>query len=529
MKTQQQQRRRGGMTPGRPVIYDAHNRPIPLERLNKQMNVAGIPLFGGGFKGANDENLMDWALLPLQINTILRNDLAKLRARSRDLARNDDTAKRFLYLVKQNVLGPNGIQMQARNKQADGKTLDEVWNNEIESEWALFSRKRRVRGQFESPSVDGQMSLREVAWLALWNKVIDGEVFIQILRGYPHNRHRFAVRFLNPDLLDSGYSETKDDGSRIEMGIEFDEFERPIAYHFTKATGKARTTKQERERIPSNQIIHLFRNEYIGQIRGIPEFAGIMHKAKMLNGVHEAVVVGWRVAAAKMGFFSPKDPGADWDGETTEDGDRVIDAVPGSFEVLQNGYEFSTFDPDYPSSTYEAGHRCFMQQMANGLNISAPTLSNDYSRVNYSSLRQAALEDRDAWRCIQAEMIDGFYQPLFDEWFDWQSEVMGRVSSQDKEPIITWQPRGWAWVDPTKEVQAHILAIGAHLRTRQSIIAESCGSDFVDTADALADEQQILIDRGLPVGTSSDTKESASQDEEASRDDATTQGSKDNE
>jgi capsid protein len=189
---------------------------------------------------------------------------------------------------------------------------------------------------------------------------------------------------------------------------------------------------------------------------------------------------------------------------------------------MQDEYDLKTFDPDYPTSTYEMGNKVFMAQLSNGLNVSSPTLSNDYSSVNYSSLRQALLEDREAWRCIQAEMIDDFYEPLFEEWYDWTANITRLISVPEGQrltaPVVEWQPRGWPWVDPLKEVQAHIAAVGANLRTRQSVIAESSGADFEETVDALADEAAALTARGLPVyattGATKSTKEEEEEEEE---------------
>ncbi len=495
-----------------PILYDAGGRPIPLHRLPGWQR-ARLKMFSSGFKGASDGSLAEWAFLPEDINAMLRTDLRRLRARSRDLARNDDTVRRFLSLLKQNVLGHSGIIFQAKNKLAGSKQLDEKFNAEIEREYGLFCRKRRRGGFFESPSACGQMTLEEIAWLALWSKAIDGECFIQILHGYPHNRHRFAVRFLNPDLLDSNYCVEPQSGkggrNRIEMGIEFDEFQRPVAYHFHQLSpaGKLLRRAARRHRIPASQIIHFYRREYVGQIRGIPDFAAVMHKTKMLNGVHEAIVVGWRVAAAKMGFFTSSNPEymfSEEEGGSSQFDAASIEATPGSFDMIPPGLDLKLFDPDYPSSTYESGHKVFLQQIANGLNVSSPSLSNNYSDVNYSSLRQAILEDREGWRCIQREMINGFYQPLFDEWYDWTVHVMQLVevppSRRHLDPAVVWQPRGWAWIDPLKEVNAQVTAINENLRTRQSIIAETSGADFRDTADALAEEKRVLVERDLFSG-----------------------------
>jgi len=487
-----------------PVLYNAAGRPISLRSAVRKSRGHARSLMAG-FVGANDGNLADWVTLPLDINTILRNDLQKLRARSRDLARNDDTCKRFLAIIKQNVLGHAGIILQAKNKLNNGKQ-DTRWNGEIEREWQLFLQKRRYRGQSTSPSSCGQLTGRELAWLSLWTRAIDGECFIQILRGYPHNRHRFAIRFLNPDLLDSSYCVELKNGNRVDMGIEFDEYDRPVAYHFSKQhpNKKFSGKNQQRVPIPARQIIHLFRHEYVGQVRGIPDFAGIMQKTKMLNGVHEAIVVGWRVAASKMGFFTTKDPDL-LSEEENEERDRfdpsTIEVKPGSFDMIPDTLSLETFNADYPTSTYESGHKVFMQQLSNGLNVSSPTLSNNYSDVNYSSLRQALLEDREGWRCMQVEMVDGFYQPLFDEWYDWTLSITGRIniaeSKRHLDPAIIWQPRGWPWVDPLKEVNAQVKAVDSNLRTRQSIIAETSGADFIETVDTLQDEKQALQERDL--------------------------------
>lgn len=466
-----------------------------------------------GFKGANDENLQDWVFTPLEINHILSRDLRRLRARSRDLARNDDTATRYLSLQKQNVIGHRGVTLQAKNKLRNGKP-DKRWNDQIEREWKLWGSKRRKRGVSMSPSACGQMSWVELQWLINRTRAIDGECFIQVLKGYPHNDHRFAVRLLNADLLDSGFTREAAEGkNRIEMGIEFDEFGRPVAYHFAKDPKYVRANEKNTERIPADQIIHVFRKEYIGQLRGIPDFAPIMHKCKMLNGVHEAIVVGWRVAAAKMGFFvskdeedMPPDPEEDPDEEEEETVERkapkdAFSAEPGSFDYIDDAIEFKAFDVDYPSSTYEEGYKVFMRQLANGLNVSSPTLSNDYSDVNYSSLRQALLEDRAGYRCDQAEFVDDASKPIFDEWYEWVRDVLGRIALPESkavtEPVVEFQPLGWSWVDPLKEVRAQVEANKHHLRTRQSIMADNDGGDFAEAATELAAEGALMHELGL--------------------------------
>jgi len=515
------------------VMFDGGGNAVPLNRVKRRLKGQAKAMLSG-FKGANDEQLNDWVFLPLEINQILKNDLRKLRARSRDLARNDDTARRFLSLLKQNVLGHRGIRLQAKNKLRNGKP-DKRWNAEIEREWKSFGKKRRHRGRMTAPSACGQMSLRQIQWLVLLSRAVDGECFVQIMRGYPHNKHRFAVRLINPDLLDHTFSTKAANGNRIEMGIELDEFDMPVAYHFSKdhPQGKSAKRTDPRVRIPADQIIHVFRKEHVGQLRGIPDFAAVMHKAKMLNGVNEAVVVGWRVAACKMGFFVSKDaedfpdPDADPDDPTVRTApESTFDANPGQIDYIDDAKEFREFNPDYPTSSFAEGYKTFMRQMSNGLNVSSPTLSNDYSDVNYSSLRQALLEDREGWRCVQADMEDDFEQPLFDEWYDWTTNITERISISDakrnQEPEVAHQFRGWPWVDPLKEVKAQVEAVNNNLRTRQSVMSDTDGSDFLEIVDELRDENEALEDRGLmhtPVATAVPDNANDASEEESEADD----------
>ena len=464
-----------------------------------------------GWKGASDSNLSDWATQPIRINRLLRTNLKILRARSQDLARNDDTAIRFLSLMEQNVIGHQGIKLQVKTKTKAGK-LDKRWNLEVESSWKDFIEVHRYTGLSESPSACGQIDLQALAWQELYNRIVDGETFTQILRGYPHNKWRFAIRFLSPDLLDSSFNTILSNGNRIEMGIEFDVYDRPIAYHFFKEpqNGSIIQTSAERVRIPANQIIHRFDRTFVGQIRGIPAFAAILHKAKMLGGVHEAIVVGWRVAASKMGFFKASDGDVEFDsGEYDEFDESVIEAEPGSFEKLPKGVGLEMFDPEYPSSTYESGFKTFMKQIANGLNISSPVLGNDYEGVNYSSLRAATLEDREGYRCQQVKIIKGWVNPVFEEWYRWSSEVTRQISISDSRrslfPRVLWRPRGFHWVDPQKEVNAKILEIENGFRTRQDVIAETTGEDFEDVLDNLAEEKEMIEERGLTELLHSDT------------------------
>jgi len=85
-------------------------------------------------------------------DTELRPALTVLRNRARDLARNDPYAKRFLNLMRVNVVGEGGLNMQVKARNADG-SLDVIGNDQIEIAWVDWCR---------NCSVDGMMSWNDI-------------------------------------------------------------------------------------------------------------------------------------------------------------------------------------------------------------------------------------------------------------------------------------------------------------------------------------------------------------------------------
>jgi capsid protein len=87
------------------------------------------------FQAARIDRLAaDWLGTQQSINEELRGDLDRLRARGRDLANNNDYARKFRDMVQNNIIGPAGIRLQVRIEDSPGKP-DRLANMAIESAW----------------------------------------------------------------------------------------------------------------------------------------------------------------------------------------------------------------------------------------------------------------------------------------------------------------------------------------------------------------------------------------------------------
>jgi capsid protein len=84
--------------------------------------------------GRVDRFTEGWTTTSLSSTASLLGQLDTLRARSRQLHRDNDYAKKFQQLVAVNVAGPHGFRFESRVYNPDG-TPDTAANNAIEAAW----------------------------------------------------------------------------------------------------------------------------------------------------------------------------------------------------------------------------------------------------------------------------------------------------------------------------------------------------------------------------------------------------------
>ena len=294
------------------------------------------------------------------------------------------------------------------------------------------------------------------------------------------------------------------------MGVEKNQYGKPLAYYIRVNHPGDLPYYTERggtwERVPAEEIYHHFIADRPEQTRGVPWMHAAILQLRNLGGFEEAAIVAARVGAAKMGFFTTPDgdtaPLAD---ETAEDGSFITEAESGVFGVLPQGYDFKSFNPDYPNALFADFVKTTLRSVASGMGVSYNTLSNDLEGVNFSSIRTGVLEERDNWMVLQNWMIESFLDDVFSMWLRFallnKKIILPNgsalpVQKFDKFNAATWQGRRWQWVDPRADVEANVTAINNNLKSRADVIAEQ-GRDAEDVFAMLAQEKTTLEAAGL--------------------------------
>jgi lambda family phage portal protein len=436
----------------------------------------------------------DFPAMSTTYQTDIFRHLRQLRAESREMAKNNPHMKRFLGLVRRNVIGPAGIRLQVRAKR--GGELDELLNGEVEekfTEWALP----------ENCSASGKMAWVDAQGMAMHTMARDGEFLCRFIEA--NNPFGFALKFYDPAYLDESYNETpKGGGNRIVMSVEVDRYDRPVAYYFTTprydVAPYARET-MERVRVPAEEVAHCYLPfEDDGQIRGVPWAHAAMWNLRKLGQFEEAALINAHISACNMGFVIPPkhDENA---GVPVEEGGAQIEAQysPGIMQELPPGYDVKTIDPQHPNSDFDPFTSNVLRGASCGLDVSYFALGGDLTAVNFSSSRVGLHDDRDNYRTLQNFLINHFCRRVYRR-FLMRGILTGALnilpSDFDRLKSPDFQPRGWQWINPLQDIAAAGEAIDRGLATRSSFIAEQ-GGDFEEVVNRLAEEQEYLTRKGV--------------------------------
>lgn len=459
-------------------IFDKALKTVGLRRIKNSI-----------YKGAEYGRLMmDWVLSACTIDQEIRTDLPRLRGHARDLAKNNPFIRQYLTLLPVNVIGANGMTMQAQVRNNSGD-LNKTINDKIEAGWAEWSK---------SVTPCGKMSRIQFEHLVIKTVATDGEAFIRKLVGFP-NRHGLALQLIDADMIDHEFNRPKENGkNEIRLGVESDEWRRPVAFWFyDRPMNDVNGTAIQRIRIPAEEIIHLYDPERTNQTRGTTWFNSVMVPIKMLAGYSEAELVAARTGASNMGWLEYGE-GSDFEAPDPKTPIKM-EAKPGSVQMLPPGLTFKEWSPSHPNTAYPIFVKDVKRDIATGLRVSYNSLFNDLEGVNYSSMRSGLLIERDVWRMLQRWWIDRLLQPVYEAWLS-TSILTGALvlDSRDSRKFqnIKWTPRGWAWVDPLKDVNATVIAIKNGLESRTGALAEK-GDDLEDIFEELNAEKKLAESYGM--------------------------------
>jgi len=385
-----------------------------------------------------------------------------IRNRARYLAVSSAVAARAVQAFVDNVVG-TGITLLPKIEDASLKQrLLRAWNA-----WC------------EIADADGLLSLYVLQALAARLMFVDGECFVRLLVGEDGS--------LRLQLLPAEFIDTTVTRDNVIAGVEFNSAGRRTAYYVYEWHPGDLVRLPRSQRIPTSEIIQVFRPLLPGQVRGISALLPIMQRLNDLDQFDRATLVKQKTGALLTGFITT--PGDNPLGAAkAEDGTWTASLEPGTIQRLSPGESLEFSDP--PETTgYSDFAKTQLRLIASGLGLPYNVLSGDLSDTSYSSARVGLIEFRKYIEALQWQFIHLFCRPVFRRWIE--LEVLRNSLPLPEGGIraylenISWAPPAMQMTDPQREVDAMVRAIRAGLISREMAVA-SLGYDLAEVDAQIA-------------------------------------------
>jgi lambda family phage portal protein len=435
------------------------------------------------FAGAQVGRLNDFVMSYQRIDADLRQSYSNLVLRARNLAHDDPNVISALLTMERNIIGANGFRIQSR-------TGDNVRNNTIERLWKSYCKSKIT--------LDRKNNARDFDIQILRTLIVDGEVFVRRIfeNGIPHYE---LIDSLDVDVL---YNvEDCGDGCRISMGIKLDSFNAPVSYFIRVNTNSYSYNTGDRIEVPASEIIHIYRSYFAGQTRGYTMLSGSLIRLNHLDAYDEAELISARMEACNQGFFKRQQDGIyDELAENKTDEQFPEKYEPGTIRKIPDGYDLIQLQSNHPNSNFGAFVKNILRRVSASIGLSYNKVTGDYEAVNYSSLREAALEDRETWKDIQEFLIDNWKQVQFR---DFANAMIARRVFDFVDAEVEFFGRTWDWIDPVKDITAIKMKLDMRLTDPITEI-EKMGGDPETTVRRWQEWQRLTQD--ITTGENNDNK-----------------------
>lgn len=432
----------------------------------------------------------DWLPVNTDTENADKNERDIIKARARHLERNSDLGNSAIGGMQRNIIG-DGIKPQA-------KTADNNLNRQLEELWKTWS-------QANNCDITAQQSFYELQALVFNRMWIDGEIFIRlVIDNKSEATLPLKLQVLKSDWIDATICTAPKTGNIIRSGIELSSALKPLAYWVQKRSADG-YIQLDSERIPANQILHLWQKKLPDQIRGISNMATIINRIKDTQDYLNAELVSAKIAACFSIFIKKNAPhGAVGRMEVDKEGKRLFDLAPGLITELQPGEDISTANPSRTMTNAKDFMGIQERLIGAGVGLSYELMSRDFQKSSFSAARQGHLEDRKTFKPLQNYIVGHFCQPIWEQFVD-LAVLTGLVyipnyfTNRNQYIKAEWITPGWSWIDPVKEVTADISALKNGGKTMSQWCAER-GFDWQEQLEQVAKEKDYAESLGLTLG-----------------------------
>lgn len=317
---------------------------------------------------------------------------ARTVARSRDLVRNNPFARKAISTMVRHLVR-TGIKAK--------------WSNDtVQGKWEQWQDQADALGQLDFYGIQGQLA-------QCWKE--SGEVLLRYV--YEPSSRGLAVpltvKVLEPDFLDPTKTGPQENGEYAITGVQFNRAGRRTGYWlFDQHPGDSLMMmgahRMQSQFVPAAEIIHLYKIERPGQVRGMPQLGASIMRLRDQDDWQEAVLVKKKIESCYVAFVFGRDgetigeqQGANAAQPAGTSGSSQLEVMrPGMVKYMNEATDIKFGSP--PIGSDDAYNSDVLHAISAGADVTYEQLTGDLSQVNYSSIRAGLVEfhayvEMDQW------------------------------------------------------------------------------------------------------------------------------------
>ena len=419
-----------------------------------------------------------WNATSASANSEVAGGLGNLRKRSRDLVRNAPYGKKGKESAVSALLGVQLRPSVPRSKN-EAKALD------LYRRWAkrCYAHTRLGMGGVQHVLADSWVESGEVLARKVFRRSAD-------MPGLPP----FQIQILEADHLDHTINRAAFEGKNaIVQGVEFNSDGEPVAYHLYRNHPGESTIyafgSSEIVRVPTAEILHLYRETRPGQVRGVPFSHAVIMAVWDLDGYNDANRVRAKASAC---LIASVEGGSEDESEENPDGLGATETSNGTLVTDSRGRpieKLSTGQVLYPpgdkainwhspgaAEAHEETNRVALREIAAGYDLAYETLSADLSKTNFSSIKFGLNNERLHYKGLRQLFFVPLALDVIWTWFIDDSIAAGLLPRDPTLYDVEWSEPEYGSADRGNEVKAANASMRAGLSSRQQEAAR-LGSD----------------------------------------------------
>lgn len=312
--------------------------------------------------------------------------------------------------------------------------------------------KVAVESQFgrwcRAVNLAGKLQTAHRAW------VVDGESFISTsTNNRLRNDVKLDLHLTECDQISSPYgiAESYQSPNYVD-GIVIDDYGNPQTYHRLKSHpgDTFGSGLNEKTDIDAGDMIHLFRRDRPGQMRGIPWLTTSLPLFAVLRRYTLAVLAAAESVASFGGVIYTDSPQAT---PASVDEMDEIELELRSFLTLPEGWKMGQLKAEQPTTVYEMFRNAVMMEIARCIHMPLFKAIGSSAGYNYASVRMDLQAYIAAIKVIRHQYEVECLDRIFDMWLDEAFLIPGYLPAL---PAMRYGiPHSWMWdepehVDPSK-------------------------------------------------------------------------------